>query len=588
MKATTTSDDAAQKQGRQPQWLRSIVEQLPRFGRAGTRTAELHSGADATAKPNTRAITYRELERFAQLRLLGTIGTLLMAIGGLGAGALPVVGNPFHAFPLANLLSRMLYSSTVLVLIGIGLLMVAWLMMGFFVVGPKRARYGVVATGMLVRTYAAWVIPLLLTAPLFTQDIYSYLAQGSIVRQGMDPYIAGPVDLLGTSNELARSVPLIWSHSPSPYGPVALGIASAISQITGDHIAAGVIAHRFVSTIALFIVGWALVRLSLRCGVRPQAAIWLGILNPLALLHLVAGIHNESIMLALILVGLELTLLGLCGRPTPGSPDSLSAGGHAATAAVTVIKPIVFSLSARAWGWCIVGTVLIALAGMVKVTGFIALGFVGMAIARRLGGSWLHVALAAAFQAVVAAITVVAVSIGSGMGLGWISAQGGAATIRSWMSITTDVGVVSGFLGNLLGLGDHTEAILTLSRGLGVLVAMAWMLRMLFAVLQGRIHPLGGYGSSVLVLVLLFPVVHPWYLLWAIVPLAAWADRRGFRLSVIAYSTFFSFTVLPRGLALPPSAIIIIYVSAALIFIVLLLGLLYLFTRNKPLVTGRI
>jgi len=33
--------------------------------------------------------------------------------------------------------------------------------------------------------------------------------------------------------------------------------------------------------------------------------------------------------------------------------------------------------------------------------------------------------------------------------------------------------------------------------------------------------------------VLLFPVVQPWYLLWAIIPLAAWATRPGFRMAVI-------------------------------------------------------
>jgi alpha-1,6-mannosyltransferase len=32
---------------------------------------------------------------------------------------------------------------------------------------------------------------------------------------------------------------------------------------------------------------------------------------------------------------------------------------------------------------------------------------------------------------------------------------------------------------------------------------------------------------------LLFPVVQPWYLLWAIIPLAAWATRPGFRAATI-------------------------------------------------------
>jgi alpha-1,6-mannosyltransferase len=36
--------------------------------------------------------------------------------------------------------------------------------------------------------------------------------------------------------------------------------------------------------------------------------------------------------------------------------------------------------------------------------------------------------------------------------------------------------------------------------------------------------------------VLFFPVVQPWYLLWAIVPLATWATRPGFRGTAITLS----------------------------------------------------
>ena len=57
---------------------------------------------------------------------------------------------------------------------------------------------------------------------------------------------------------------------------------------------------------------------------------------------------------------------------------------------------------------------------------------------------------------------------------------------------------------------------------------------LLLAVLRGRLHPVGGLGVALGVTVLLFPVVQPWYLLWAIIPLAAWATRPGFRAAVIA------------------------------------------------------
>ena len=87
---------------------------------------------------------------------------------------------------------------------------------------------------------------------------------------------------------------------------------------------------------------------------------------------------------------------------------------------------------------------------------------------------------------------------------------------------------------------------------------------MLFATLRGAINPVGGLGIATLVLVIFFPVVHPWYLLWAIVPLAAWANRAVFRFLVTIYCVIVSFLTLPRGMALPADVVAAIYVQAFL------------------------
>ena len=167
----------------------------------------------------------------------------------------------------------------------------------------EHSRPGrLVTESQLWRTWAGWVIPLIFTAPLFTQDIYSYLANGSIVTQGLDPYSGGPVELLGSADPLARSVPFIWANSPSPYGPVALGLAGIVSVLTGNSIILGVIAHRLLSLAGIVAAGWAISQLAIRCRVSPESALWLGILNPLTTLHLVGGIHNESVMLGLSLI----------------------------------------------------------------------------------------------------------------------------------------------------------------------------------------------------------------------------------------------------------------------------------------------
>lgn len=441
----------------------------------------------------------------------------------------------FTSLPMGALMGRMMLASSSVVLVGVALLVFAWLLMAPFVGASGNSSR--VSVAVLLRTFGAWILPLVFTAPLFTQDIYSYLAQGAIVAEGMDPYAAGPVELLGHEHPLARSVPFIWAESPSPYGPIALGISSVIAQITGSSIFWGVICHRLVSLFGVAAAAWAIVALARRCGVNPAAGVWLGVLNPLVILHLVGGIHNEAIMMGILLVGLEL---GLRGIDRLGSP-------------------------ARTSGWVMLlaSGALISCAGMVKVTGFLALGFVGMALARHWGGVR-GIAGAIVVQSAVMAASIGLATLATGIGLGWVSGQGGAATIRSWLSVTTDIGVISAFIGQLLGLGDHSEAALVITRSCGLLIAAGFIVRMLWATYKGTIHPVGGLGVATLVLVLLFPVVHPWYPLWGIMPLAGWANRKFFRAGTAAYCALFSFVVLPRGLALPPDAVATIYLNALL------------------------
>ncbi|AKK05995.1 hypothetical protein CMUST_08355 [Corynebacterium mustelae] len=592
------------KKTRMPLWqaARSI---LPRMGQAGSRSALLHNSDDeisvdySQASPLVTAITgvdlitpntdgsvsvvgdtaprkspgvgfhlptlgYAELRRFAFLRWLGTLGSLILGFAGLGAGAVPVIDNPYHDFPGASLITRMLQTSTSLAFIGIGLIVVAWLFMAPFTgVAFRRGhtRAGVISMSMLRRTFLAWSLPILISAPMFTQDIYSYLANGAIVTQGLDPYSAGPVDLLGTEHHLARSVPFIWAHSPSPYGPVALGFAAIISWITNDSIVGGVFAHRLLAIAGVALSGWAVVQLAQRCRVIPQAALWLGILNPLTVLHLIGGIHNEAILLGLLLAGIEVGLkaadFGKVGLWVNALPLIIASG------------------------------FLISCAGMVKVTGFIGLGFTGMAFAHALRlsqrSTGVSLAIAVFVQTTILVLSIAIITLLSGIGLGWISGQGGAVTIRSWLSFTTAIGVIFGWVGQQLGLGDHTEAVLAIVRVLGILVSAVFMVRMLIATYLGRISPVGALGVSTFVMVLFFPVVHPWYMLWAILPLAAWANRPLFRGTVITYSVVLSFFVLPRGLGLQPDTVLSIYM-ASIIGFGFILGVSYVILKRQGII----
>ena len=181
----------------------------------------------------------------------------------------------------------------------------------------------------------------------------------------------------------------------------------------------------------------------------------------------------------------------------------------------------------------ILGAVLITLSSQVKLPSLLALGFVTMALARRWGGNPRALLLAGGLMAGVSLAVMAAVGSASRLGFGWIFTLGTANVVRSWMSPPTLIALGTGQVGILLGLGDHTTAILSLTRGIGVGIIAVMVIWLLMAVLRGRLHPVGGLGVALGVTVLLFPVVQPWYLLWAIIPLAAWATRPGFRMAVI-------------------------------------------------------
>jgi len=84
-------------------------------------------------------------------------------------------------------------------------------------------------------------------------------------------------------------------------------------------------------------------------------------------------------------------------------------------------------------------------------------------------------------------------------------------------------------VGILLGLGDHTTAVLSLTRGIGVLIIMVMVCWLLLAVFRGRCTRSAAWGSRWAFTVLLFPVVQPWYVLWRSFSAGRLGDPYGIR-----------------------------------------------------------
>ncbi|EUA34947.1 hypothetical protein I552_5736 [Mycobacterium xenopi 3993] len=66
--------------------------------------------------------------------------------------------------------------------------------------------------------------------------------------------------------------------------------------------------------------------------------------------------------------------------------------------------------------------------------------------------------------------------------------------MRSWMSPPTLLALGTGQAGILLRLGDHTTAVLSLTRGIGVLIIAVMVGWLLVAVWRGRLHPWAGWA----------------------------------------------------------------------------------------------
>jgi len=483
-----------------------------RHGSLSSSIARWHGDERTVGSPLNDA----ELLALRRTRLFGATGTVLMAIGSLGAGARPVVQDPTFGVRLLNLPSRMQTVSLTMTTTGAVMMALAWLMLGRFALGERR-----MSRSQLDRTLMLWILPLLIAPPMYSKDVYSYLAQSEISRLGLDPYRVGPGPALGLDHVFTLSVPSLWRDTPAPYGPLFIWIGRGISALTGENIVAAVLCHRLVVLIGVGLIVWATPRLARRCGVAEVSALWLGATNPLLIMHLVAGIHNEALMLGLMLAGTEFALRGVDStRPLLTRP--LRWPGHRADWARWY--PLVM---------LVLGVVLITLSSQVKLPSLLALGFVAMALARRWGARVRGVVAAGGFLGLLSLAVMVAIGWASGLGFGWVNTLGTANVVRSWMSPPTLLALGTGQVGILLGLGDHTTAVLGLTRAIGVLIIAILVSWLLIAVLRGRLHPVGGLGVALGATVLLFPVVQPWYLLWAIIPLAAWATRPRFRIATI-------------------------------------------------------
>ena len=106
------------------------------------------------------------------------------------------------------------------------------------------------------------------------RDVYSYLMQGAMQRDGFDPYTQGAAVnpgpyLLEVSHD--------WRNTTTPYGPLHLWIGEGVTRLVGDNVTAGVLVYKLISVLGFVAIAWAVPRIARELGGDPALALWLGV-----------------------------------------------------------------------------------------------------------------------------------------------------------------------------------------------------------------------------------------------------------------------------------------------------------------------
>lgn len=317
-----------------------------------------------------------------------------------------------------------------------------------------------------------------LAPPLLSLDVFSYISYARLgVEEGLNPYESVPAAI--PDDPIASRVD-DWRFAVSVYGPAFTLGTYPVGALSAP---AALWTLKAAAALSVALLAWVVARVARARGVNPAAAAALVALNPLVLVHVVGGAHNDGLM-ALAMTGGVALVLGAADR----LGGALVVVGAAIKAPAVLVAPF-------------------ALVGSSRRSSLVA-GFGAAAV----------VVLAVTFAAFGSSAAEALGLVGDNQSLStrW-SVPSTVARITGLGADGVRIGFVVAYVAFLAGL------LLWAARGadwvraagwamLGVLVATAWMV--------------------------------PWYVIWAL-PLAAISRDRVLVAGVLAMSAFQLINAIP-------------------------------------------
>jgi alpha-1,6-mannosyltransferase len=447
----------------------------------GTSESRPGSPATAVAVPAKRRAYVATVEGF--------LGALMMFVGSIGTGWI-ANGSPMIRQPIVIALRTEGWGvavSTVLLTVGAMVLMRSWLRLG-----QRLADWGASSLRSVVIAISAWSLPLLFCVPVFSRDVYAYTGQGRLVMEGQNPYQVGISTL---NNWFALGADPAWAENRTPYGPYFLWLARAVVGLTGAQPDASVLLFRLLAGVGVLLCVIYVPKLAELHGINGARALWIAVANPLFLISFIASAHNDALMVGLAVAG------------------------------------VYFAATRR----YLLGILLVTASIGIKPITVLLLPFIGVMWAGP-SASWPRKFLIWGATAGISFAVLAVSGVPYNLGLGWIWAIMDPTPGYTGYSPSGFLGQQVEFLANVLGLPGGTFA--TLLRTGMKYAAIGLVLLLMFR---------GDYSRAVrrmalafTAVVMLSPIIQPWYILWFIPFLAVTGIRDDWQIrSFYVAVTFF-------------------------------------------------
>lgn len=395
----------------------------------------------------------------------GFVGSLLMVYGSFGVGRFADV-SPLTRNPLLIPLRTETWGVTSCILalaLGAMLLTRSWLRLG------QRLRYWGPGTirpvGLAI---ALWGLPLVVAVPIYSRDVYAYVGQGRLMAAGMNPYTTGISTL---NNWLELGTDPSWATTRTPYGPYFLWLERWVVQLTAGQPDSSVLLFRVLSLGGVALCAYYGYRLAELHGVDGARAVWLTVANPLFLISCIASAHNEALMIGFAVAGVYYAARG---------------------------------------NW-LAGIMLTTVSIGIKPITAVVLPFIGLLWAGP-GATWVRRLACWAGTALISLAIFAASAPVYGLGFGWVNAivdptPGFIAYTPSGFgsSIVDTLTTVVGLDG-----GSIAEGFRNVLKWVGIGLAVWFILRGDDRKVVRRL------GMAFMSIVVLGPIIQPWYVLWFI------------------------------------------------------------------------